>query len=292
MDTEKIVNALLEKLNSWLELTIKMLPNMGLAIILFILFYLIAKGVKRITLKLFDKTSNNVALKNLFSTITYYSVIGIGLFIVLGILKLDKAVTSILAGVGVLGLALGFAFQDIAANFVSGIILAFRRPFVINDIVKVNDYMGSVSRTNLRVTVIKSFQGQEIFIPNKEVLQSAILNYTSLKKRRIDLIVRVSYNIDLEVVEDLVKTTIGSLHGVIDRENLVFDYNEFGDSSINFTIRFWIKYPDQPGYLTMKSSAIKAIKTAFEANNITIPFPIRTLDFGEKKGNELEKSAT
>lgn len=288
MDTEKIVDTLLEKLNTWLELIIKMLPNMGLAILLFILFFLLAKLTKKISAQLFDKTSNNIALKNLFSTIVYYTVIGIGLFVVLGILKLDKAVTSLLAGVGVLGLALGFAFQDIAANFVSGIILAFRRPFLVDDIVQINDYMGSISRTNLRVTVIKSFQGQEIYIPNKDVLQSAITNFTVLGKRRIDLEVGVSYGEDLEAVEELVTNTIKSMENVVDSDKLIFDYHEFGSSSINFTIRFWITYPDQPSYLSMKSRAIKAIKKAFDANGITIPFPIRTLDFGIKGGMVLK----
>ncbi len=288
MDTEKIIDTLLEKLNTWLELIIKMLPNMGLAILLFILFYLLAKLTKKISAKLFDKTSNNRALKNLFSTIVYYTVIGVGLFVVLGILKLDKAVTSLLAGVGVLGLALGFAFQDIAANFVSGIILAFRRPFQIDDIVQINEYMGSISRTNLRVTVIKSFQGQEIYIPNKDVLQSAITNFTILGKRRIDLEVGISYGDDLEAVEELVTNTIKSMENVIDGDKLIFDYHEFGSSSINFTIRFWITYPDQPSYLSMRSRAVKAIKKAFDENDITIPFPIRTLDFGIKGGMVLK----
>ncbi len=288
MDTEKIIDTLLEKLNTWLELIIKMLPNMGLAILLFILFYLLAKLTKNISAKLFDKTSNNRALKNLFSTIVYYTVIGVGLFVVLGILKLDKAVTSLLAGVGVLGLALGFAFQDIAANFVSGIILAFRRPFQIDDIVQINEYMGSISRTNLRVTVIKSFQGQEIYIPNKDVLQSAITNFTILGKRRIDLEVGISYGDDLEAVEELVTNTIKSMDNVIDADKLIFDYHEFGSSSINFTIRFWITYPDQPSYLSMRSRAVKAIKKAFDENDITIPFPIRTLDFGIKGGMVLK----
>lgn len=288
MDTQKIADTVLNKLNNWLELTIEMLPNMGLAIVLLILFYLIAKLTKRIAIKLFDKASKNIALRNLFATIVYYTVLGIGLFVVLGILKLDKAVTSLLAGVGVLGLALGFAFQDIAANFVSGIILAFRKPFQIDDIVQINEYMGSISRTNLRVTVVKSFQGQEIYIPNKDVLQSAITNFTILGKRRIDLEVGVSYGEDLELVEELVKNAIKSMGDVVDEDKLIFDYHEFGSSSINFNIRFWITYPDQPSYLDMRSRAIKAIKKAFDANDITIPFPIRTLDFGIKGGMVLK----
>jgi small conductance mechanosensitive channel len=286
---DKPIDQILAKLDSWLDALITMLPNMAVALILLILFFVLAKLASKVFTKIFTKASDNLALKNLFSTIVYYMVLGIGLFIILGILKLDKAVTSLLAGVGVVGLALGFAFQDIAANFVSGIILAFRRPFQIGDIVEISDIMGKISRTNLRVTVIETFQGQEVYIPNKDVLQTAIYNYTILGKRRIDLGLGVSYADDLEKVESLVSNTVSEIEGVIDTDKMIFDYEEFGDSSINFNIRFWIQYPDQPGYFAVKTRVIKAIKKAFDAENITIPFPIRTLDFGIKGGQTLSE---
>lgn len=283
------IDQILAKLESWLDALITMLPNMAVAFILLILFFVLANLSSKIFTKIFTKASDNLALKNLFSTIVYYTVLGLGLFIILGILNLDKAVTSLLAGVGVVGLALGFAFQDIAANFVSGIILAFRRPFQIGDIVEISDIMGKISRTNLRSTVIETFQGQEVYIPNKDVLQTAIYNYTILGKRRIDLGVGVSYADDLEKVENLVKNTVSEIEGVIDTDKMIFDYEEFGDSSINFNIRFWIQYPDQPGYFAVKTKVIKSIKQAFDSENITIPFPIRTLDFGIKGGQTLSE---
>jgi len=281
------VEHITEKVDSWLDGFLSMLPNMAVALVLFIIFLICAKAFQKVFLKLFRKSSENQALENLFGTIVYYIVLGTGIFIILGVLQLDKAVTSLLAGVGVVGLALGFAFQDIAANFVSGIILAFRTPFRIGDIVKIGDYMGAISRTNLRVSVIRTFQGQEVYIPNKDVLQSPIENFTILGERRIDLAVGVSYGDDLEKVERLVKETISNLEGVVRKEDLIFTYTAFGDSSINFEVKFWILYPDQPGYLTMLSKAIKAIKGAFDQNDITIPFPIRTLDFGIKGGEKL-----
>ncbi|MEM9856016.1 MAG: mechanosensitive ion channel family protein [Bacteroidota bacterium] len=289
LKVDEPIDKIIDKLEGWLDAFISMLPNMAVAILLMLLFVLLAKITSKLFTKLFSRASDNQALQNLFSTVVYYTVLGIGFFIILGILQLDKAVTSLLAGVGVVGLALGFAFQDIAANFVSGIILAFRRPFHIGDIVEVNDIMGKVTRTNLRVTVIQTFQGQEVYIPNKDVLETAIYNYSILGKRRIDLAVGVSYGDDLQVVENLVKDTITSLDGVIDKENFIFDYEAFGSSSINLNARFWIEYPDQPGYFNMKTKAIKAIKKAFDDNDIMIPFPIRTLDFGIKGGEKLSE---
>lgn len=110
-----------------------------------------------------------------------------------------------------------------------------------------------------------------------------------MKKRRIDIAVGVSYAEDLDKVEDVVLSTIKNLEGVIDKDLMVFDYAEFDSSSINFNIRFWIKYPGEPSYFTMKNKAIKAIKSAFDEQDITIPFPIRTLDFGIKGGQKLSQ---
>ncbi|MTI20016.1 mechanosensitive ion channel family protein [Fulvivirga sp. RKSG066] len=288
-DLEKAIETVWNKVEGWVESFIAMIPNMAVAILLLLLFFLIAKISQKAFSNIFRRASNNRVLGNLFSTIVYYAVMGIGLFVILGVLKLEKTVTSLLAGVGVLGLALGFAFQDVAANFISGIILAFRTPFVIGDIVEVKDQMGIVQRTNLRVTVIKTFQGQEVYIPNKDVLQSAIVNYSILGERRVDISIGVSYGDDLEKVEKVVRKVIGDMEGVIRKDEMIFDYYEFANSSINFNIRFWIKYPDQPGFLQNRHEAIKKIKAAFAENDITIPFPIRTLDFGIKGGQTLSE---
>ncbi len=278
-----------DKVMTWWDTFIDMVPNMFVSVILFLIFLLLAKAGQKLFVKVFNRSSNNQALENLFSTIIYYAILGLGLFIILGILKLDKAVTSLLAGVGVIGLALGFAFQDIAANFVSGIMLAFRKPFAIGDIVKLSDFMGTVSRTNLRVTVVETWQGQEVYIPNKDVLSSPIVNYSILGERRIDLAVGVSYADSLEQVQEIIEKTLKGLEGVIRHDDMIFTYYEFGDSSINFEIKFWIKYPKNPSYLEMRSKAIKAIKKASDEEGITIPFPIRTLDFGIKGGQTLSE---
>jgi small conductance mechanosensitive channel len=277
------------KLQEWANTFIEMLPNMLVALLLLILFFLIASGVKKVTRKVLHRTDSNKAIRDLLSTIVYYIVIAVGLFIILGVLGLQQAVVSLLAGVGVVGLALGFAFQDIAANFISGIILAVRNPFYLDDIIEVKDVMGQVVRTSLRATVVRTFQGQEVYIPNKDVLQSNITNFSALGTRRIDLPVGISYGDDLDKVEKVVKDAILEMEGVIRKEDLIFDFYEFGDSSINFNIRFWIDYPGQPGFLALRNEAVKRIKKAFDQHDITIPFPIRTLDFGIKGGETLSE---
>lgn len=286
-DTKNFFNTIFEKVDSWWETFVSMIPNMAVAIVLLLFFIVLSRYGAKLFRRLFYETSKRKSLTNLFTTIIQYSILTIGIFVVLSILQLNKAVTSILAGVGIIGIALGFAFQDIAANFISGIILAFRTPFKVNDIIQVKEVMGTVKVINLRVTIVKTFTGQEVFIPNKDVMQNPITNYTVLGKRRIDLSVGVSYGDDLEKVQSVVLEAIKNVEGVIDHDSTVFDYEEFGDSSIVFNIRFWIDYPGQPGYFTVKTKAIIAIKKALDENDIMIPFPIRTMDFGIRGGEKL-----
>ena len=284
------VEELYNTVNTWAETAMAYVPNLIAGTLLYLLFWLIARAIRKVVQKTFDRYSGNKVLQHLFTTVVYYMVLGLGLFVVLGILNLDKTVTSLLAGVGVVGLALSFAFQDIAANFISGVILAFRRPFHVGEVVEIAGIMGTVSRTNLRVTVVKTFQGQEVYIPNKDVLQSNIQNFSVLGQYRIDLSVGVSYGDDLEKVEKLVLDTIKGMDGVIRKEDTIFTYTGFGSSSIDFNIMFWIDYPNHGGLLSMRSKAIKAIKKAFDQEDITIPFPIRTLDFGIKGGVGLSET--
>ncbi len=283
------IETVIQKLEGWLDSFISLIPNMAVTLLLLIIFLILARLGSKLFIKIFTKASKNEALGHVFSTVVYAVILGVGFFIMLGVLGLNKALTSLIAGIGVIGLVLGLAFQDIAADFISGVILAFRRPFKIGDIIEVKDIMGKVSKANLRDTVIETFQGQEVYIPNNDFLQNAFYNFSVLEKRRIDLVVGVSYAEDLDKVEDVVLSAIKNLEGVIDKDKIVFDYSEFDSSSINFNIRFWIEYPGELGYFTMKSKAIKTIKRVFDEQDITIPFPIRTLDFGIKGGQKLSQ---
>ena len=279
-----------EKLVNWGEMIIKLLPNIVIAAIVLVIGLYIAKFVKRITLKLVSKISNNVTLNNLFSSVVYFAFIGIVLFTVLSILNLDKAVTSILAGAGILGLALAFAFQDIAANFMSGIFISFRKPLKVGDIVQIKDYMGKVKMINLRDTVIETFQGKTVIIPNKEVFQNPIENYTILQKRRFDLSVGVSYGDDLEKVREITFNAVKDIEDLSQEDEVSVFFMEFGDSSINLSVRMWVNTPEQAIYNKVRSQAILNIKKAYDANDIMIPFPIRTLDFGIKGGITLAET--
>ncbi len=287
MNLEEGYNIVTDKLQEWLNTAIEMLPNLAAAVLVLILFYFVASIIKKYAGKLMHKTTNNKTIIGLAQTVLGVAVIGAGLFIALGILNLDGTVTSLLAGAGIIGLALGFAFQDIAANFISGILLSVRHPFGINDIIETNGYLGTVQKLNLRNTIIKTPQGQIVYIPNKEVYENPLMNYTKNGERRIDLQCGVSYGDDLEKAKKITLQTIENLEGIDKDKGMEFFYEEFGGSSINYVVRFWVDFKTLPDFWSPRSEAIMAIKKAYDENDIMIPFPIRTLDFGIRGGEKL-----
>jgi small-conductance mechanosensitive channel len=280
-DINKAYSLVTEKLEDWISTAVKMLPNLLVAVLVLILFVLLGKLLKRIFNKVFQKITDNKSLQSLLSSILYLTIVAIGTFIALSILQLDGAVTSLLAGAGVIGLALGFAFQDIASNFIAGTMMSIRKPFKIGDLIKTNDYFGKVTNIHLRTTTIQTMQGQIIMIPNSEVFKNPIENYTEFGKRRIDLEVGVTYEQDLPFAKKIAKEAVQTIDG-IDKDDVTIFYTGFGDSSINFEIRYWMSFSNkQFEYKSMVDQGIIAIKQAFDKNGIGIPFPIRTLDFGD-----------
>lgn len=286
---DKAIGILKEKLETWLESITSMLPNLVVAILVFIAFYFLAGFAKKIAKNLLDRISDKRSLNNLFGTFINLLIIGIGFMIALNILNLDQAVTSLLAGAGIIGLALGFAFQDITANFISGVMIALRKPIQVGDIIETEGHRGVVENIDLRTTIIRTFPGLHVIVPNKDVFQSPIVNYTRTKERRVDLSVGVSYGDDLEKVKKIAKESVADIPFRKKDRDITLFYTEFGGSSINFMLRIWIDFPNEPAFLEAQSEAIIAVKKAFDQNDITIPFPIRTLDFGIKGGATLSE---
>lgn len=287
MDINKAYHLIQSKLLIWLREFVRLLPNIAIASLVIVLGFYFAKLIRKLSQKIFHRFTQHDTVSNLFSSFVYILCIGVTLFVALSVLHLDKAVTSILAGAGIAGIALAFAFQDIAANFMAGILLSIRRPLVIGDLVKSNDVMGKVITINMRDTIIQTFQGQMVMVPNKEIFQNSLENFTRSGKRRIDLKVGVSYGDDLDKVKEVTLQAVKNV-SVLDPEQLPrMFYDEFADSSVNFTLQLWINSTEQPIFWQGQSEAIMLIKKAYDENGITIPYPIRTLDFGIKGGENL-----
>lgn len=289
LDLTHYTHLIYNKLGGWAENIVASLPNLAVAIVVVIAFYFGARLGRYLTHKLGGKFIENKTLGYLFSSLVFILIISLGILLALDILNLEKAVTSLLAGAGVIGLALGFAFQDISANLISGVFITFRKPFKVGDIIETQNYFGKVDQIDLRVTTLRTFQGLHVLVPNKDVQNSPLVNYTKTQSRRVDLEVGVSYGENLDEVKRITTETLENLDFRIKDLDVGVFFTEFGSSSINMVLHIWIQYPDEPGYLTGRSETIMAIKKAYDTHGITIPFPIRTLDFGIKGGKTLSQ---
>lgn len=269
-----------DKVMAWLSQAVEMLPNLAIAVLTLLVFYGLAKLLARVTHRGLARMSHNQEITGLATTVVRVLVLAIGAVVALSVLQLDKTVTSMLAGLGVLGLALGFAFQDILSNFMAGIILAFRRPFEVGEVIESNDVLGTVSELKLSATLLRNFQGQDVWIPNTEVLQSTLTNYTRSNEWRVELDVSCSYDDDLARAEETCRRALTSLDFRHPDKDVDVWFTGFGSSSIDMSARVWIEVDGPANFLVARSEMVKAIKAHFDRAGLTIPFPIRTMDFG------------
>lgn len=288
LDLGAAVEAALGKVTGWIEQLIEMLPEVVAAGIVLLLFVFGAKVVRSVVDRLMRRVTDHGPLRGLTTNTAYVAVLGAGVFVALGVLQLDTVLTSALAGVGILGLALGFAFQDIAQNFVSGILITLRRPFTDGDLVETNGFLGIVEGVDLRATRIRTFQGQLVRIPNGSVFGNPQTNYSQASGRRIDLSCGTTYGDDLEKVKRVALEAMKTVDGQDSREP-GFVYTEFGGSSIDFVVTLWIRDTSQGAFLSARSDAIMKLKAAFDENGIGIPFPIVTLDFSDSGTRRLDE---
>jgi len=291
-DIQRALHLLSGKLVRWMQQFILLLPNLLIAILILIVTVFAARLVRRILGNFLGRFSHGVTLNNLIVTISYVGVLLIGTFFTLEVLRLDKTVTSLLAGVGIIGLALGFAFQDIAANFISGIIIAIQRPFTVGDVIQTDSFFGTIESINLRTLDLRQVTGELVRVPNRKVFESPVINFTVTTHRRVDVECGVTYDSDLEQVRDVVLASMRNFPNLLPDRPAEVMFTGFGESSINFTLRLWIRYKRQVDYVGAKSEAIMRIKRAFDEAGITIPFPIRTLDISPALLEQLTQKLT
>lgn len=284
---DSAIDLILEQLHAWYVNFWSTLPNFIAAILFLVVYILIFRWVKRSVVKLLEKTIDYDPIYKLVVNFSYVIIITIGLLIALGILKLDGTVNKLLAGAGIIGLGLSFAFQDIMANIFSGAYITMKQVFRVGDYIESNGVFGSVKGIKLRSIAINNLDGQEVLIPSRLVLQQVLTNYSATGTRRVVVTADVSYSEDLEKVKKIVLDTVNSIEDRLKDKPVEFFFTGFADSSITFMCRYWIKYEREPDYKHALSDAIMKIKAAYEANNITIPFPRRTIDFGVKGGQQL-----
>ncbi|MGB2759920.1 mechanosensitive ion channel family protein [Maribacter stanieri] len=278
---EESVSNLWDKLDGWLESIILKLPNIAMAVLVMFLFYFLARGIRKVLKRTVLRKISQVSIQEIIAKVVFVIIILIGFFIALGVLDLDKVLTSILAGAGVVGLAVGLALQGTLSNTFGGLILSFMPQLKINDFISADGVSGFVTEISLRNIILKKPDNNVVVIPNSKFIDGSFTNYSMNKRNRIFVNCGVGYESDLQMVEDLTVKIIADNFEQQDDENVEFFFTEFGDSSINFMVRFWADCVNVKQEHAARHKAIKIIKKRFDERDINIPFPIRTLDFGK-----------
>ncbi len=279
---DTIIKALLELFGQG----IKALP--GLLSGLVVLF--LTKYAVQIVLKIADETGrrtiNSTSLQLLLLKISRIGVWTVGILLACVLAFPSFELGDIIATLGVGSVAIGFAFQDIFKNFLAGIILLVEEPFRIGDEIVINDYQGKVENISIRTTKIRTYNGEKVLLPNSTVFTDAVKVVTAYASRRTDLAVGVDYNTPLSEAASLLQQTISGVSGVLDNPTPEIDLVNFGDSSIDFVVRYWT-IPQQKQLRNVQTRAIIEIKQALDRANINIPYPIRTVyHYDQEKYND------
>jgi small conductance mechanosensitive channel len=257
-----------KKLYGWWTGAVKMLPNLLVAIAFWIAFFLLAKLFRMLIFKFVNHITKSRAIAGLFSGLARILIVVLGIYFGLSILKLDKIAISMLAGAGIIGLTLAFAFQDLTSNFISGVYIDFNKPFDIGDTIQSGDVLGEVEEIGLRSTTIRTIEGLKLLVPNKNIFQNTITNYSKTPHRRVTVDFLVSIQESMENVEKVVVGALRGLRYVSRGRKIEFYFTDFNQQQLKASVLFWINANKQSDAMRAKSAAILAIIKAFDDNKI------------------------
>ncbi|MGB0882533.1 MAG: mechanosensitive ion channel family protein, partial [Vicingaceae bacterium] len=264
---------LLSKLSGWLDALILNLPNILLALLVFTFCYWISRRLLHWSNKYFKKVIKQPSIRGLVANVISIITIILGLILALSILNLEGALKSMLAGAGVAGLAVSLALQGTLSNTFSGLFIAIKDEINIGDWIETNGISGEVINIDLRNTKVKEADNNIVVLPNKLIIENPFKNYGLTTRIRTTITCGVSYNSNLEQVKKLATEAIKEIYPPNTNEEIEFYYTDFGDSSIDFLLRFWVDAQEDLIALEVKSKAIMKIKSTFDQHNIEIPFP-------------------
>lgn len=279
LDFDQAVKLILSKIDSWIILIVSNIPNIIISILIMTISTALAGAIALFFQKIIFKKYylRNLALQSIMLKFIKLLVIILGFIVALSVLGLDKTVFSLMAGVGVAGIAIGFALKDIAANTISGLTVITNNHVRIGDLIEMDKYQGHVIQINLRDTIIKNFDGQILSIPNQYFMTSTIVNYTKSGLRRVSINFGVSYYDNIKNISDVLIKKLNEHSDILSEPNPVLEILSFGSSSIDLCLRFWIEYP-KTDIIQIKNEVMTYIKTQVDQGAFSIPYPIQTLD--------------
>ncbi len=257
--------------------------NLLLSIAVLLASFLIAKGLKRTIQKKDGRISRmDATLIPILCTTATYLIYTIGIVFILDIFGVNTA--SLIALLGAAGLAIGFALKDTLSNVAAGIMLVFLRPYKVGDFIEFNSSMGTVQEINLFTTILETFDGLYISSPNSTIWGNSIKNYTRNGKRRMDIVVGISYNDSIDTAFKVLQSIIQSEPRFLNEPAPQVLVGSMGDSSINMHLRGWATVDD---YWQTLWDLNKRVKEEIEEAGLTIPFPQREVHIVNSSQAEL-----
>lgn len=266
---------------NYYEKLLGLLPRIALGILIIVVGVLIANLITSFYRKrILKKAEDPLMARFLAQTIKIILVI-IAILLALQVAGLSGVATGVLTAAGGAAIILGFAFQDIGKNFLAGIILAFNRPFNINDTIKIDNHFGKVKALNFRYAHVKTFDGRDIYIPNSDVLTKPVENYTADGFYRKDFIVGIGYEDDIDAAKQVIVDILDSNEYIVqnddDHESFVIE-DELAASTVNLKVFFWVDtYDYRKSAAVIQGIIIRKVKEALEDKGFNLPADIKEL---------------
>ncbi|RYM33818.1 mechanosensitive ion channel family protein [Brumimicrobium glaciale] len=263
------------------------LPGIGLGLLIIILGVLIASVIGRFALKRISKKTQDPLMSRFLSRAIKITLILIAIMLALKAAGLGSIATGVLTAAGAGAVVLGFAFKDIGENFIAGVILAFNRPYDVNDTVEIGENFGKVKALEFRYTKLKTFDGKDVYIPNSDVLTKPVTNYTEDGFYRWEFIVGIAYENNISEAKIAILNTLRVEPDVIsdeEHENFVIE-DELATSTVNLKVYFWVDTKDfRKSALITKGNVIRNVKEALEKGGFSMPADIQEIKlYGNEK---------
>ena len=260
----------ISRLNHWIDGGIRLLPNIAVAVVVFLIFWGLAVLARKFILRS-SVRRNRDNLGDVLGGFVKWAVLLLGFLLAATIVIPSLKPGDLIAGLGVSSVAIGFAFKDILQNWLAGLLILLRQPFNVNDQIQVKGFEGTVRRIETRATIIQTYDGQRVVIPNSDIYTNAIVVRTAHEKRRSEYDVGIGYGDDIGEACDVIRRAIAGVPDVEADpapEALPWD---LAASWVSIRARWWT-HSRRADVVLVHAAVIEAVKNALDAAGIDMPF--------------------
>ena len=289
-----------DTVENWGEDFYSILPNMIVGFVVLFIFGLMAYSVSR-TIRLYFERKERIDLGNILSDFGFWAMMLAGCLISLTIIMPSLRPADLLASLGIGSIAIGFAFKDILQNWFSGLLILLRLPFRRGDQISLEGAEGTVIRIEPRATILRTYDGSDIVIPNTQIYSGMVTVHTSQPYRRVEMDLTVGYDYEVTRITEILQTALSDIDEIQKDPPAQVMCWELGATSLGIKLRWWIK-SGRSNEVISRARAVHAIKAAFEANDIDPTDPqlvyyqsasnLPPEEEGEKVNNQDTKSGS